>query len=144
MKQFEYGCRSLLNKRIFFHKLWLRWTLNSEMIRRVIISQWFCDLPAHLDNSFCKPDRYKVAQGHIAQHLAELYITVTIITARHFLCNLQMGQIRYSVTYTRLEGLAGNNHTSLSGPFVSYEENEVTLKPRHYAERLSVDCHGAY
>ena len=38
--------------------------------------------------------------------------------------------------YTGLKGLAGDEHSSLMGPFVSYEENEVLCI------RLALDVYG--
>jgi hypothetical protein len=38
---------------------------------------------------------------------------------------LQMGQVIWSITYTKLEMLARAKHSRLLGPFLSYEEIKV-------------------
>jgi hypothetical protein len=49
----------------------------------------------------------------------------TVFTKRNFLCNLRMSTISQSVLLdTRAEKLVSEKHSSLLGPFVSYEENE--------------------
>ncbi len=42
--------------------------------------------------------------------------------------------------YTRLERLAGDNHSSFLGPFVSYEEKNSVLILAPYALVNSVTC----
>jgi hypothetical protein len=49
----------------------------------------------------------------------------TVFTTLHFLLNLQMGPISWSVNYTKLKVLVRNKHSTLFGPLLSYEENEV-------------------
>ncbi len=45
-----------------------------------------------------------------------------VFTTLHFLCNLQKGPVSYSVLYTRLERLGKDKHSSLMGPFITYDE----------------------
>ncbi len=47
-----------------------------------------------------------------------------ILTLR-FLCNLRMGPKSYSETLLQAERLARDKHSSLLGPFITYEENKV-------------------
>ncbi len=63
-----------------------------------------------------------------------LWIPSVIFTTLHFLCNLRIGPISscditlfyyHMLCYTRLEMLARDECSSLLGPFISYEENEV-------------------
>jgi hypothetical protein len=52
-------------------------------------------------------------------------VPVAVFTSLHFLHNLQMGAMSRVLHYTWLKRLARDKHSSLLGPFVSYEETEV-------------------
>jgi hypothetical protein len=53
----------------------------------------------------------------------------SVFTTPQFLGNLQTGPISYRLFhYTKLKRLARDEEPSLSGPFISYEENEVLVK----------------
>jgi hypothetical protein len=54
-----------------------------------------------------------------------LYTSGTLFTTLNFLHNLSMYPITRALDYTRSERLASDKHSSLLGPFISYEENEV-------------------
>ncbi len=48
-----------------------------------------------------------------------------LFTPIHFLRNLQMGQSKLVLQYSKLEMIIRYKNSSLLGPFVSYKENEV-------------------
>jgi hypothetical protein len=48
--------------------------------------------------------------------------TGTVITALHFLCNLPMGQLNWSITYTSLKRFALDKLSSLRVLLISYEK----------------------
>ncbi len=48
----------------------------------------------------------------------------TVFTTLYFLCNLQMGPKAQVLYYIRLERIARKKHSSLLGPFESYQENK--------------------
>ncbi len=49
----------------------------------------------------------------------------TVFTKLHSRHNLRMAQYAMCYITLALEGFATDKHSSLLGPFVSYEENEV-------------------
>ncbi len=48
-----------------------------------------------------------------------------VFTTLHFILNLQMGPISNVLHHTMLERFAEDKHPSLTGSFVSFEENKV-------------------
>ncbi len=61
----------------------------------------------------------------INQHSKNIYSTATVFTTLHFLLNLRIGPVSYSVTSHKTKILSIDKHSSLLGAFVSYEDNEV-------------------
>jgi hypothetical protein len=74
-------------------------------------------------------------------------VTGVVFIPLNFLRNIRMGPISYSVTLKMLKSSVRCNHSSLMGPFVSYEKTlrkgilSISQKYKKHFKRLIAQTH---